>query len=264
MLSQPGSSSCAGRTGRPESNFVRVKRVCVFTGASGRLGTDFIKRYRQDYDIVAVYHSRVPEGISQERWMVDPLDPEADIPENHDAVFAVSADLVSDSEIRRVAELALARFGRVDLLVNGAVAFARQPIVGSGRLAGDFDHQFRLNVRAPLILSVTLADMFWRSRTSENVKLNRHIVNVASIGGVRFYPGNGLSVYSASKAALVQLSRHMASEFAEFGIRVNVLAPSRFPGLIPTSQVSACLRELDQGQDKSRVVLIDGHGRITG
>ena len=95
---------------------------------------DFIKRYRQDYDIVAVYHSQAPEGISQERWIVDPLDPGADIPENHDAVFAVSADLVSDTEIKRVAELALARFGRVNLLVNGAVAFARQPIVGSGRL----------------------------------------------------------------------------------------------------------------------------------
>ena len=115
---------------------MRVKRVCVFTGASGRLGTDFIKRYRQDYDIVAVYHSQAPEGISQERWIVNPLDPGADIPENHDAVFAVSADLVSDTEIKRVAELALARFGRVNLLVNGAVAFARQPIVGSAGSPG--------------------------------------------------------------------------------------------------------------------------------
>ena len=196
--------------------------------------------------------------------MVDPLDPSAELPENRNAVFAIAADLASDAEIKRVGELALARFGQVDLVVNSAATFSRQPIVGSGQLAENFDRQFRLNVRAPLILSALLADLFWRTRAEENTRLNRHIVNIASIGGVRLYPGNGLSVYSASKSALIQLSRHMAKEFAGFGVRVNVLAPSKFPGLIPTSQVSSCLRDLDESHDSGRVVLIDGDGRVSG
>lgn len=242
------------------SNVDRVKRVCLFTGASGTLGTSFIRHYRKHYDIVAVYRSRSPRCPSQERRVVDPLNPESPVPENDDAVFSVQADLLDDADCTRVVELALARFGRVDLLVNAAAVFSRQALVGSEHLIENFDRQFRLNVRVPLVLSLTLADLFWRNRTAENATMNRHIVNVASIGGVRLFTDTRLSVYSASKAALAQLSRHMASEFLAFGVRVNALAPSAFPRLIPTDQVSSCIRDLDEGRANGRVVVIEKDG----
>jgi NAD(P)-dependent dehydrogenase (short-subunit alcohol dehydrogenase family) len=234
-----------------------VKRVCLFTGASGTLGTSFIQRYSEQYDIVAVYRSRPPRWPSQQRRLIDPLDPAAALPDNDDAVFSVQADLFDDTECRRVAELALARFGRVDMLVNAAAVFAREPMVGSARLAENFDRQFRLNVRVPLILSVTLADLFWRGRASENLAMNRHVINVASIGGVQVFAGNGLGVYSASKAALVQMSYHMASEFCAFGVRVNAVAPSAFPRIVPADRVSSSLRELDEGRANGRLVILD-------
>jgi len=192
--------------------------------------------------------------------MVDPLDPSAHVPENSDAVFAVQADLLDDAECERIIEVALARFGQVDLLVNAAASFHRETIIGSDRLGDHFDRDFHLNVRVPLILSAQLARHDWLAKRTENMAMNRNIVNVASIGGVRLYPGGGVSVYSASKAALAQLSRHMADEFWPFGVRVNVLAPSAFPRLIATERVSERLRELDEGLDNGRVVVLSKDG----
>jgi NAD(P)-dependent dehydrogenase (short-subunit alcohol dehydrogenase family) len=246
--------------GPAKANVERMKRVCLLTGASGALGTSFIRQYREHYDIVAVYRSRVPNFPSQERHLVDPLDPKRAVPENDNALFSVQADLLDDGACTRVAELALARFGRVDLVVNAAAVFARQALLGSENLVENFERQFRLNVQVPLLLSVTLADLFWRSRGAENAALNRHIVNVASIGGVRLYPGTGLSVYSASKAALVQLRRHMAAEFSDIGLRVNALAPSAFPRLILTDAVASSLRRLDESRASGNVVLIQSDG----
>jgi NAD(P)-dependent dehydrogenase (short-subunit alcohol dehydrogenase family) len=233
------------------------RRVCLFTGASGLLGSAFLRLYRAQYDIVAVYRSRSPSAPTQESWLVDPLHPEAAVPENENSVFAIQGDLLDDHDCKRVVELALARFGAIDLLVHAAATFNRQTIVGTDRLMENFDLQFRLNVRSPLLLSATVAELFWRNRPEENAARNRHIVHVASIGGVHFYPGTGLSVYSASKAALVQLSRHMASEFSAFGVRVNALAPSAFPRLIPVDRVASSLRELDQGRENGRVLILE-------
>jgi NAD(P)-dependent dehydrogenase (short-subunit alcohol dehydrogenase family) len=231
---------------------VQNRRVCHFTGVSGLLGSAFLRLYRSQCDIVAVYRSRTPRAPTQEQWFVAPLQPEASVPENENSVFAVQGDLLDDNDCKRIVELAFARFGAIDLLVHAAPFVTRQNIVGTDRLMENFDHQFRLNVRSPLLLSAMVAELFWRNRPNENAARNRHIVSVASIGGVRLYAGTGLSVYSASKAALVQLNRHMTSEFSAFGVRVNSLAPSAFPRLIPVDRVASSLRELDQGHENGR------------
>src|SRR4051812_48886793 len=97
-----------------------TKRVCLLTGAGGQLGTAFCKLLAHRYQIVAAYRSRPPDVPSQLHQLVDPIDPAARIPENEHPVYAVRADLEDDRDVDRLVEVALARFDRVDVLINAA------------------------------------------------------------------------------------------------------------------------------------------------
>lgn len=230
------------------------KRVCLLTGAGGRLGTAFCTTCRGDYEIVAVHGTRRPPVPDQHARHVDPLDPGAALPERDRPVFAIAADLTADGEIERVVELALARYGRVDLLVNAAVHAIWAPIVDAGALLASVDRQLETNVAVPLRLSAALAAASWRDRRAENLAANRSIVNLSSLAGAHVFPGQGQSVYAASKAALDMLTRHMALEFAAFGVRVNALAPDSFPTRVATERVVAEILALDRGSDSGAVI----------
>ncbi|WP_244892079.1 SDR family NAD(P)-dependent oxidoreductase [Nocardia beijingensis] len=221
------------------------RRVCLLTGASGTLGDAFCQAYYRDYDIVAVCRTRTPAVPSQLEWYVDPLAPAAAVPENDSRVFVVRSDLTQPGEVERVVDLALARFGRVDLLVNNAAHVRLHPggIVDGDAALEDFDPHFALNVAVPLRFATRLAQRCWLHAGPENRARNRNIVNVSSISGSEVYPGQTL--YSASKAALNQLTRNIAAEFAEFGVRANAIAPTTFPVVVPTGRVARAIVELD-------------------
>uniref|UniRef100_UPI0024573FC1 SDR family oxidoreductase n=1 Tax=Nocardia abscessus TaxID=120957 RepID=UPI0024573FC1 len=136
-------------------------------------------------------------------------------------------------------------WGGAPLLLNTAPPALPPPGATAPGLAAldDFDPHFRLNVAVPLRLSARLAQRCWLHAGPENRARNRNIVNVSSISGSEVYPGQTL--YSASKAALNQLTRTVAAEFAEFGVRVNAIAPTTFPVLVPTELVARAIVELD-------------------
>ncbi|MEU7629878.1 SDR family oxidoreductase [Nocardia sp. NPDC049220] len=221
------------------------RRVCLLTGASGTLGDAFCRAYYRDYDIVAVCRTRTPAAPSQLEWFVDPFAPKTALPENDRRLFVVRADLTQPGEVERVVDLALARFGHVDLLVNNAAQVRLHPrgIVDGDAALEQFDPHFMLNVGVPLHLSARLAQRCWLHRGAENRARNRNIVNVSSISGSEVYPGQ--TVYSASKAALNQVTRSVAAEFAEFGVRANAIAPNSFPALVSTERVAQAIVELD-------------------
>ena len=89
----------------------------------------------------------------------------------------------------------------------------------------DWREVFQLNFFTPLILARGLAAPLARGKGA--------IVNVTSIAGHAVHPFAG-SAYSTSKAALSALTREMAAEFAELGVRVNAVAP----GEIETAMLS--------------------------
>jgi NAD(P)-dependent dehydrogenase (short-subunit alcohol dehydrogenase family) len=236
------------------------KRVCLLTGAAGKLGTEFCRRHAERYEIVAVHRSRAPAVTSQEQRYVDPLDPSAELPDNAHPVFSVRADLTASGEIARVVELALARFDRIDVLVNAAAHWVMAPMVGSRALLESTQAQFEINTMIPLRLAIEVAERFWRDRPDENRARRRGVVNVSSISGLRVFPGLHQSVYSASKAALNYLSLHMAEEFGSFGVRVNALLPTSFPRIIPSERVADALAQLDADGSSGEIVVVDAQG----
>jgi len=233
------------------------KRVCLLTGASGELGEMFCRMFGGYYDIAAVYCHNLPKVPSQLQWFADPLNPHAGLAENQNRVFAVRADLCDEADLHRVVEVTLAHFGRIDLLVNAAAFSSMAPMLDGDGLYRNFHQQINVNVFVPLRLSALVAQKFWKNRDVENRQANRSIVNVSSTSGLYVYPDRGQSVYSASKAALNYLTLHMAGEFAPAGIRVNALAPTSFPSLIPTEAAADGIRRLSESDANGKILVLD-------
>jgi NAD(P)-dependent dehydrogenase (short-subunit alcohol dehydrogenase family) len=233
-----------------------MKRVCLLTGASGTLGTAFCRAHADKYDIAAVYRQRPPAVVSQFQRLADPLG-ETETTENAHPVFAIQADLMCDTELSRIVELTLARFDRIDLVIHAAVRTTAAPILRDNKLLDSAEAQLRMNVLVPLKLATLVAQEFWQYNENENRAANRCWINVSSTSATKVYRGSGQSIYSASKAAMNILTRHMADEFQSIGVRVNALAPNSFPRLIPTAKVVEGLRQLDTGTMTGKVLVLD-------
>jgi NAD(P)-dependent dehydrogenase (short-subunit alcohol dehydrogenase family) len=126
-------------------------------------------------------------------------------------VFAANAG--DDDAGERAVLATLERFGRLDILINNA---ATNPYFGAtlGVDAARYDKTFQVNLKAPL---------FWSQAAWEHAFKDSPgtIINVASVGGLRAEAG--LGVYNVTKAALIHLTRQLASE----------LGPTRVVGIAP-------------------------------
>jgi NAD(P)-dependent dehydrogenase (short-subunit alcohol dehydrogenase family) len=237
------------------------KRVCLLTGAGGVLGAAFCRTCAATYDIVAIYRTRPPGVASQYRSTVNPLHPHRRLAQNRHPVFEIRADLTREGEVDRVVDLALAHFGRIDFLVNAAGLALDAPFLDLNRFERAFQEQMKLNAIVPVRLAASVLTNFWRDRKRENLQFNRNVVNVSSTSGLYIYSRPQRGAYGASKAALNFLSCHLANEFARFGIRVNVIAPTSFPQLISTDSVVDGIIELDNQQLTGRVLMLHAKGR---
>lgn len=234
------------------------RRVCLLTGAAGTLGTYFCTHFAKRYDIAAVYRRHRPPVACHDQLAIDPLAPSQPLLENDYPVFALQADLNHDADCERVVDSTLSRFGQIDLLVNAAAAPTWAPMLGTDRLLASANEQMATNAIAPLRLASVVARRFWQNRDEENRSRSRNVVNVSSVAGLRLYPGSGQSIYAASKAALNQLTGHMAQEFAPTGVRVNATAPNSFPSLISIERAARAIIALDEGSLNGAIVVVDG------
>jgi NAD(P)-dependent dehydrogenase (short-subunit alcohol dehydrogenase family) len=132
--------------------------------------------------------------------------------------IAVKTDITREDEVERMVGTAIERCGRLDVAFNNAgFQERRAPLEQQGM--DIYDSVFDTNVRALfLCLRHQLPAMLAQGRGS--------IVVNASVSGVR-NPNPGFSLYSASKAAAISLTRSAAMENAPRGIRINAIAPGR-------------------------------------
>jgi NAD(P)-dependent dehydrogenase (short-subunit alcohol dehydrogenase family) len=133
--------------------------------------------------------------------------------------IGVAADVLDEDAARACVELTLERFGAIDILVNNAgVGATFGPLADHDHAA--FSRTIDTNLWGPIFWS----GLAWHAWMSEH---GGTIVNVSSIGA--FDTTANIAVYSASKAALLHITRHQALEMAP-KVRVNAVAP----GLVKT------------------------------
>ena len=136
------------------------------------------------------------------------------------AALAVAGDLASSADVERLAEQTLARFGRVDVLVNNA-GFV-EIVKAEDESLATFESVLDVN----LVGAFRCAQRFGREMLAQG---SGSIVNVASILGVVGVGQIPQASYAASKGGLVNLTRELAAQWARRGVRVNALAPAWFP-----------------------------------
>jgi NAD(P)-dependent dehydrogenase (short-subunit alcohol dehydrogenase family) len=230
-----------------------LKRVCVLTGASGYLGGEVIQRFSGDYQIVAVHNSNLIDFATQEQIFIDPLAPTQDCSANGRAVYSLRVDLEDPGKISSAITEILAKFGRVDLLINGAAIRRFSDLLAPSSL-DDVAQVFSINVFAPLRIAVELAKRHWSLDPASNLAYNRNVINISSTAGLYVYPDLGQGLYGASKAALNHLTYHLANEFWDLGVRVNAIAPDTFPGRVATRSVLDAIWRLDCSEETGQVV----------
>ena len=180
------------------------ERVAVITGASRGLGFEIAKAYAAR-GVRLIIAARGKEALSTA---------EAELAKQTDVV-ALALDVSEDAE--RLVQTGLDRFGRIDVLVNNASELGPSPMPALEAYPWEeLERVFRVNVLAPLHLTqLVLPGMKERG---EGV-----IMNVSSDAGVEAYPGWG--GYGSSKAALEHVSRTLAAELEDSGVRVYAVDP---------------------------------------
>jgi NAD(P)-dependent dehydrogenase (short-subunit alcohol dehydrogenase family) len=155
--------------------------------------------------------------------------------------LAVPADVTDVDDCRRVVDSTLEAFGKVDVLINNAG-------VGSAVHATEETPE-----RFARIIDVNLFGAYWMAQACGRVmRPGSSIVNVGSVLGSTT-AGLPQAAYSASKAAIIGLTRDLAQQWARRkGIRVNALAPGLFDSEmtseLPPGYVEGLLRRVPLGR----------------
>jgi NAD(P)-dependent dehydrogenase (short-subunit alcohol dehydrogenase family) len=144
----------------------------------------------------------------------------------------VVADLTRRDDVKRLAATSLERMGKIDILINNAGTNIPQAI--DEIRDEDWDAVMQLNLTSVMSLTRALVPQM----------KSRHwgrIVNIASI--MAFVSLHGRNTYSATKSALLGLSRASALDLGSYGITVNCIAPGFFLTDLPARLLSAEDRE---------------------
>mgnify|MGYP003288137865 CR=1 FL=1 len=143
-----------------------------------------------------------------------------------DRAFAFALDLTNETDVENVVNQIGERFGRIDILVNSAGVTGQTNIKTHEVTTEDLRFVFEVNFMAS----------FFTSRAVLPWMLKRNYGRILHIASVAGKEGNaGMVAYSASKAAVIGMTKVQGKEYAETGITINALAPA----VIQTPMVDA-------------------------
>src|SRR4030042_4182239 len=141
--------------------------------------------------------------------------------------IALQVDVTDNGQVSGMVEKAKEAYGRIDIVVSNAGG-ASGPTFGIGRVLKiserDWDDTIAVNLKSVFLCTRAVAGIMLEQKMG-------NIINMASITGQ--FPWAGMPAYSAAKAAVINLTKSLAMEFAPY-IRVNAIAP----GLVETPRTS--------------------------
>lgn len=126
----------------------------------------------------------------------------------------VRTDVSDEEQVRAMRDACVAEFGTIDVLVNNAAVFVLQGVDAS---VEEWRRSFGINVVGNALCTRYASEVMRRNGKGA-------IVNLSSISAFVAQPG--FVTYSATKAAILQMTRNQALDLAPFGIRVNCVCPA--------------------------------------
>jgi NAD(P)-dependent dehydrogenase (short-subunit alcohol dehydrogenase family) len=178
-------------------------KVAIVTGGAGGIGRATVELFIRQGASVVIADVDTQGGTELARQLGD-------------KALYKSTDVSNDDNLKALVDAAVERFGRLDIMFNNAgISGAQYPRFLDDNLA-DFQR----------VIGINLFGVMSGSRWA-GLHMSKHgggvIINNASIAGI--LPGHALMTYRATKAAIIQFSKSIAVDLAEYGIRVNCLAP---------------------------------------
>ncbi|WP_371418909.1 SDR family NAD(P)-dependent oxidoreductase [Labrys sp. KNU-23] len=184
-------------------------RICLVLGATSGIGRATALRMAREGAAIVVIAGR-------RRALGDRVEEELRC-SGVKSLF-IAADVTQEADLARLMEQTMQRFGRVDAVFNNA-GFQERRAPLAEQTDSIYAQVFDTNVRAVFhAMRHEIAALMASGGGA--------IVNNTSVSGIR-NPNPGLSLYGASKAAAIALTRAAAMEYASKGIRINAIAPGR-------------------------------------
>lgn len=182
-------------------------KVAIVTGGGSGFGEGIAKRFAEEGAKIVV--NDIDDAGGQR------VAGEIEKAQGQGTATYIRADVTADGEVEAMVEACLARFGRLDIIVNNAgVAHRNMPMLEVPEAM--VDKILAVNVKAIWLAARHVVPIFRRQGGGV-------IINNASTAGLR--PRPGLTVYNASKGAAITMTKSMAVELAPDRIRVNALCP---------------------------------------
>ncbi|MCI2959456.1 SDR family oxidoreductase [Agromyces atrinae] len=201
--------------------------VAVVTGGASGIGAAVTRRLREGGASVAVFDLA---------------------PENADADLAVAVDIADDASVRAGIDTVIARLGRLDIVVNNA------GIGAQGAVTDNSDDEWH---RVLDINVVGLARVSRAALPHLRLSPSAAIVNTSSIAATAGLQQRAL--YSASKGAVLALTRAMAADHLAEGVRVNAVSP----GTADTPWIGRLLEKAeDPAAERAALEARQPHGRL--
>jgi 2-deoxy-D-gluconate 3-dehydrogenase len=194
----------AGSAGIVNRLFSLEGKVALLTGAGGGIGRELALGLADAGASVAI-HARSLERLDSIK---------EEIEHAGGRTVALTAELGSLEQARRLVAEANAAFGRLDVLINCAATNIREPIDSVSE-----DHW-------DSIMAVNLKSLYFMSQEARRLMKERKAGKIIHIGSITStFALGGVSVYGCAKAAVAQLTRVMAVEWAKDNIQVNCVIP---------------------------------------
>jgi gluconate 5-dehydrogenase len=182
-------------------------KVAIVTGASRGLGQYFATALaKAGADLVIT--SRKLSALTEFKQQIESLGRKA---------LPVQMDVLSQGDIENMVRAAVKEYGRIDILVNNAGMNIRKP---SAEVTWqDWD----------TVLDTNLKGSFFCAQAVAKEMMKRKYGRIINIGSCTCVFGmEGIAAYSASRGAILSMTRTLAAEWGKYGITVNVLAPGWF------------------------------------
>jgi len=199
-------------------------KVAIVTGSAVGLGQAIsIALAEAGADIVGVSHVHSHKETEEE------------VATRGRKFVSISADLTSIEPIKMIIDTAIEKLGHIDVLVNNAGIIRRTDAIDFSEK--DWDDVMNINAKTLFFLSQAVARVFLAQGNGGK------IINIASL--LSFQGGIRIPSYTASKSAVMGLTRLMANEWAKYHINVNAIVP----GYMETNNTEALRRDPVRSQE---------------